>query len=121
MFQRKTVIIDAQKKKLGRISSEAVKALRGKDLPSYAPYKDEGAVVHIINAEKLDLIKDKRKKKFYWRHSGHLGGIKFTSADYLWDKNPHEVIRRAVYGMLPSNRLRANMMRRLKIFSGDKK
>jgi len=95
--------------------------LRGKDVADFAPHLDNGATVEIINAEKIEFSKEKRREKSYWRHSGHLGGIKFTSAEYLWEKDPTDVLRRAIYGMLPGNRLRANMMRRLKIYTGENK
>ena len=119
--QRKSVKIDASGRALGRVAVEAAMFLPGKDAADFAPHLDNGATVEIINAEKIEFSKEKRREKSYWRHSGHLGGIKFTSAEYLWEKDPTDVLRRAIYGMLPGNRLRANMMRRLKIYTGENK
>lgn len=119
--ERKFIKLDASGKKLGRVASEAVKLLRGKDTVEFVPYRDFGATVEITNVEKIEFSRDKGKAKNYWRHSGHLGGIKFTSAEYLWESDPGDVLRKAIYGMLPKNRLRAGMMSRLKIFTGEKK
>ncbi len=119
--QRKSVKIDASGKALGRVAVQAAIFLRGKDAADFAPNLDNGAAVEIVNVEKIEFSKEKRKGKSYWRHSGHLGGIKFTSAEYLWEKDPGDVLRRAIYGMLPKNRLRASMMSRLKIFTGENK
>ncbi|HEY4497025.1 MAG: 50S ribosomal protein L13 [Candidatus Terrybacteria bacterium RIFCSPLOWO2_01_FULL_44_24] len=119
-MQRKNITIDASGKKVGRLAVQIANILRGKDASNFAPNLDPGVSVSVINVGRMEFSKRKQRSKTYWRHSGYLGGIKFTSAEYLWKKNPNEVLRRAIWGMLPSNRLRARMMRHLEILSGEK-
>lgn len=109
-------IIDAKGRALGRVASEAAKLLRGKDETGFRPYKLPEAGVKIINAGELKIDPKKRAEKIYLRYTGYPGGQRAaTLNDVLVKKGPDEAIRRAVRGMLPPNRLRAVMLKRLKI------
>lgn len=114
-MQRKTHTIDATGKVLGRLASEIVILLRGKHKPDFAPYKDAGDFVVVKNVKNLKFTGKKIEQKKYFRHSGHLGGEKFIPLKKLFKEKPAEVLKRAVYGMLPKNKLRARMIKRLKI------
>ncbi|PIQ92406.1 MAG: 50S ribosomal protein L13 [Parcubacteria group bacterium CG11_big_fil_rev_8_21_14_0_20_39_14] len=105
--------IDAANKVLGRLSTEIAILLRGKHKPDFAPYKEGEDFVRIINASKLKLTGKKAAKKFYYRHSGYMGGLKSISLKELFEKDPARVLRKAVYGMLPTNKLRDKMIKRL--------
>jgi large subunit ribosomal protein L13 len=118
-IEKKTYNIDASGKILGRLAAEAANFLRGKDQPSYLPYLDRGNGVVVFNVEKLRVTGRKMKQKIYFRHSGYLGGLKKQTLEELFKKNPCEVLRKAVYGMLPNNKLRDKMIRRLKIYKGE--
>ncbi len=110
------ITIDAQNKKIGRVATAAVKALRGKDAASFAPNVEPKRDVTIVNVSKLDISEKKMKDKRYWSHSGNIGGFKKRTLGDLVTKRGHaEVLRRAIYGMLPANKLRARMMKRLTI------
>jgi len=109
-------IIDATNKKVGRIASEAAKLLIGKHLSSFAKNKVANVEVEIANAGKADVSSKKKETKQYTSFSGHAGGIRYISMKRLIEmKGFSEVIRRAVYGMLPTNKLRALMMKNLDI------
>lgn len=110
----KTHTIDASGKVLGRLSTEIVNLLRGKHKPDFLPYKDMGDFVIVKNVDKIRLTGKKLEKKKYYRHSGYLGGLKKTSLRKLFQQNPKEVLRKAVWGMLPKNRLRARIIKKLK-------
>lgn len=110
------ITIDAQNKKLGRVATAAVKALRGKDSASFAPNVEPKREVTILNASKLDVSAKKMKGKLYWSHSGFMGGFKKqTMTTLVTKKGLQEALRKAIYGMLPANKLRARMMNRLTI------
>lgn len=111
---RKTHIIDATDKVLGRLASQIVILLRGKHKPDFAPNKDIGDFVVVKNIENLKITGKKMEQKQYFRHSGFLGGVKFVPLKKLFEEKPTEVLKKAVYGMLPKNRLRAKMIKRLK-------
>ncbi|MGB9743138.1 MAG: 50S ribosomal protein L13 [Minisyncoccales bacterium] len=113
-MERKTHTIDATNKNLGRLAAEIAVLLRGKHKSDFVPYKDMGDVVVIKNVNKLKFSGRKLIQKKYYRHSGYLGGIKEISLEKLFKKNPAAVLREAVNGMLPKNRLRAKMIKRLK-------
>jgi len=110
----KTHIIDASSKTLGRLSTEIANLLRGKHKPDFLPYKNTGDFVMVKNVDKIKFTGKKLEKKKYYRHSGYLGGLKETSLKRLFQKNPKEVLRRAVFGMLPKNKLRARIIKKLK-------
>lgn len=112
------IVLDAAGKKLGRLAVEAARLLRGKHAPDFVPYRAPKVRISIVNANKIDLPRKKLDAKKYWRHSGYLGGIKQISAHAVWDRDKDKVVRHAIAGMLPKNRLRAEMLRRLTICAG---
>ncbi len=113
-MKRETHTIDATNKVLGRLASEIAILLRGKNKPGFAPYKDIGDFVVIKNIEKLKFTGKKIDQKKYYRHSGYLGGLREIPLKKLFKEKPAEVLRKAVWGMLPKNKLRAKMIKRLK-------
>lgn len=119
MPDRKVYTIDATGKILGRLATEIAILLRGKHRPDYCPYLDSRDKVIVINISRLKLSGKKNEQKKYYRHSGYLGGIKEILYKDLFKKDPNKVLRKAVYGMLPKNKLRAKMIRRLKLYAGD--
>lgn len=116
---QKTIEIDASGKILGRLATEVAIILRGKDKPTYKPYLDEGPNVMVYNLAKIKVTGNKREQKIYWHHTGYPGGIKSITYKKLFEKDPTQVFKKAVFGMLPKNKLRAKMMRRLKLYSGE--
>ncbi|MBM3250841.1 MAG: 50S ribosomal protein L13 [Candidatus Nealsonbacteria bacterium] len=113
-MQRKDHIIDATNKVLGRLATEIAILLRGKHKPDFAPNKDIGDFVIVKNIGKIKLTGRKFEQKVYYRHTGYLGGLKKTSFKELFKREPGEVLKRAVFGMLPKNKLRAKQIKRLK-------
>lgn len=113
-MERNTHIIDATGKVLGRLASKIAILLRGKHKPHFVPYKDMGDFVIVKNVEKIKITGKKMEQKKYFRHSGYPGGAKEVSLKVLFQKNPGEVLRKAVFGMLPKNKLRAKQIKRLK-------
>ena len=111
---RETHIIDATGKVLGRLAAEIAVLLRGKHKPDFLPYKDMGDFVVVKNIEKIRVTGKKMEKKKYYRHSGYLGGLKEISFKKLFERDPPAVLRKAVLGMLPRNKLRAKQIQRLK-------
>ena len=112
-------VVDAEGKTLGRLATQIADVLRGKRKPTYTPHVDVGDFVIVVNAEKIAVTGEKREKKLYWRHSGYPGGIRSRTLGDLLDKRPEEVIRRAVKGMLPRNRLARQQLRKLKVYAGS--
>lgn len=117
--QREWYLVDAQNKILGRLASELAKILRGKNKPTYTPHADAGDFVIVVNAEKVNLTGNKWSQKMYYRHSGYPGGIKSIAADELKEKRPEDLIRFAVKGMLPKNRLGRKLFKKLKVYAGS--
>lgn len=115
-ISRDWYLIDANEKYLGRFTSEIIALLRGKNKVTFAPHIDSGGYVVVVNADKVKVSADKNLKKKYYRFSGYPGGIKEETFHDLAAKNPAKIIRLAVWGMLPKNKLRPKMMKRLKIF-----
>ena len=113
-MERKTHPIDATGKVLGRLAAEIAILLRGKNKTSFAPYKDIGDFVIVKNVEKIKLTGKKAKQKIYYRHSGFLGGLKEMPLGKLFKGRPAEVFKKAVFGMLPKNKLRNRQIKRLK-------
>lgn len=113
-MERETHIIDATNKTIGRLASKIALLLRGKDKPNFLPYKDLGGFVVVKNIKKVIFKGKKLEKEKYFRHSGYLGGDKFIPVKKVFEKNPQEVLRKAVLGMLPKNKLRARQIKRLK-------
>jgi len=113
-METKTHTIDAEGKILGKLAVEVSLLLRGKNKPGYAPHKDMGDVVIIKNVEKMKFTGKKLSQKKYYRHSGYLGSLKETVLEDLLKKKPNEVLRKAVVGMLPKNKLSNQLINRLK-------
>ena len=113
--------IDAQGKILGRIAIEAANALRGKDTPKFLPYINPGRKVVIFNTNGLSLTTKKLENKIYYRHSGYPGGIKEEPLARVMKRDSRIVVRRAVYGMLPKNRLRDRLITNLILYKGESK
>ncbi len=115
----KTYTIDATNKILGRLAVETAILLRGKDKSEYAHHLDMGNTVIVINTSRIKVTGKKAESKKYYRHSGYPGGIKEITYKRLFAKDPNEVLKKAVYGMLPRNKLRAKMMKRLKLYAKE--
>lgn len=116
-MERKTYTIDATGKVLGRLATEIAILLRGKHKPDFLPYKDIGDFVVVKNIKKIKLTGKKFDQKKYFRHSGYLGSLKEIPLKKIFEENPAWVFKKAVWGMLPKNRLRSKMIKRLKIIS----
>lgn len=114
IMEQKTHTIDAAGKVLGRLAVEITVLLRGKNKPGFLPYKDMGDFVTVKNIEKIAVSGKKMEQKKYYRHSGYPGGFKEIPIKRVFGKNPAEVLRKAVSGMLPKNKLRAVWIKRLK-------
>lgn len=112
-IQRNRIVIDATDKAVGRVATEAAMALRGKNKPTFTPHIDGGDFVEVINIEKLKFTGRKFVQKDYYRHTLFPGGLKVTPLKRLFETNPTEVVKKAVYGMLPKNKLRNEMLKRL--------
>ena len=118
-IERKWYVVDAAGKTVGRLAAEVAKVLRGKNKPTFTPHVDTGDFVIVINAEKAVFTGKKLTDKMYFRHSGYPGGTTFTAAGKLMEKAPEKVIEKAVRGMLPKNRLGAQMYRKLNVYAGS--
>ncbi|ABB30849.1 50S ribosomal protein L13 [Geobacter hydrogenophilus] len=111
-------LVDADNKVLGRMATEIANILRGKKKPIYTPSVDTGDFVVVVNAEKIQLTGNKLADKMYYSHSGFPGGIKSIAAGKLIEKKPEDLIRKAVKGMLPKNKLARHMLKKLKVYAG---
>jgi len=111
-------IVDLNGKVLGRAASEIAKILRGKNKPCFAPHMDAGDFVIVVNAEKVRLTGTKLADKMYYRHSGYPGGLRTTPAGKMLETKPEELIRKAVKGMLPKNKLGRQLHTKLKVYTG---
>ena len=111
-------IVDAEGAVLGRLASKVASVLRGKHSPLYTPHTDTGDSVIVINAEKIVLTGKKWDEKTYYRHSGYVGGLKSITAKKLIEKRPEDLVRFAVKGMLPKNRLGRKLNKKLKVYAG---
>jgi large subunit ribosomal protein L13 len=117
-FQGKWYVVDASGAVLGRLASTVAARLRGKHNPLFTPHVDTGDFVIVVNADKIRLTGKKWVQKLYHRHSGYIGGLKTASAKELLEKRPEELIRRAVKGMLPKNKLGSRLYTKLKVYAG---
>jgi len=115
---RKWWVVDAEGKNLGRLASEIAIVLRGKNKPQYTPHVDTGDFVVVVNAQKIAVTGNKLEGKIYYRHSGYPGGLKSRTLGEMLERRPNEVLRKAVKGMLPKNRLAARQITKLKIYAG---
>lgn len=118
-IERRWFVVDATDETLGRLASRIAIVLVGKHKPTFAPNLDSGDHVIVLNAGRISVTRDKLDSKLYIRHSGHPQGYKEESLRHLLERRPEEVVRRAVKGMLPHNRLGAQQIRKLKIYSGS--
>jgi len=111
-------VVDAENLVLGRMATRIANVLRGKNKPTFTPSVDTGDFVIVVNADKIALTGNKLADKMYYSHSGYPGGIKSINAGKLQEKKPGEIIKHAVKGMLPKNKLASHMLKKLKIYSG---
>lgn len=118
--ERKWYIVDAEGAILGRLATSIASRLRGKHNPLYTPHVDTGDSIVVINADKIVLTGRKLKQKKYYRHSGYIGSLKEINAKDLLAKRPEDLIRFAVKGMLPKNRLGTKLFKKLKVYAGDR-
>lgn len=116
--ERKWYVVDAEGKHLGRLATEIVRVLRGKNKPQYTPHVDVGDFVVVVNADRVAVTGRKAEQKVYRRHSGYPGGMKETSYEQMLARKPTEVLRKAVYGMMPKSRLARKQFKKLKIYAG---
>ena len=114
---RKWFIVDAEGKVLGRLATKIATVLSGKNKAFYTAHVDGGDFVVVLNAKRVHLTGRKREQKVYYRHSGYVGGLRETTAREMLEKHPERVIKLAVKGMLPKNKLASRMLRRLKVYS----
>jgi large subunit ribosomal protein L13 len=117
-IQRDWLIVDAEGKTLGRLATQIAERLRGKNKPQFAPHVDIGDFVVVINAEKITVTGNKLEQKIYYKHSGYPGGLRERTLKEQLNRQPTEVLRKAVKGMLPRNRLGRAQLTKLKIYAG---
>lgn len=115
---KKWYLVDADQKVLGRLATQIATRLRGKHKPIFTPHADVGDFIVVVNADKVAMTGAKWDKKFYYRHTGYVGGLKQISARKLLEKKPEEILRLAVKRMLPKNSLGRRQLKKLKIYSG---
>lgn len=116
--ERRWHVIDAEDVVLGRLAAQVATLLRGKHKPVFAPHADTGDFVVVINAAKVALTGDKKDQKLAYRHSGYPGGLTAINYTQLLQKNPRRVVEKAVWGMLPKNRISRRQLRKLKVYAG---
>jgi large subunit ribosomal protein L13 len=116
--ERNWYVVDASGQTLGRLATQIANALRGKRKPTYTPHIDVGDFVIVVNAERIAVTGNKRQDKRYYRHSGYPGGLRSRTLQEMLDRRPEEVIRKAVKGMLPRNRLGRKQLTKLKVYAG---
>ncbi len=117
-IERRWFVVDANGETLGRLASRVARVLEGKHKPTYATHLDSGDHVIIVNASRVAVTRDKLQSKVYTRHSGYPHGLRQETLGELLARRPEEVVRRAVKGMLPRNRLGAQQLRKLKVYAG---
>ena len=117
-LQKDWYVVDLDDKVLGRAATEIARVLRGKHKAIFTPSLDPGDVVVVLNAEKVSLTGNKLSQKMYHRHSGYTGGLTSISAGKMLEKTPEELIKKAVKGMLPKNKLGRQMFKKLKVYCG---
>jgi len=116
--ERRWYVVDAEGETLGRLATRVADTLRGKRKPGYTPHVDTGDFVIVVNAEKIAVTGKKLEQKRYYRHSGYPGGLRTRTLSEQLDRRPTEVIRVAVKGMLPRNRLSRAQLNKLKVYAG---
>jgi large subunit ribosomal protein L13 len=111
-------LVDVENRVLGRVATQIANVLRGKNKPTFTPSVDTGDFVVVVNADKIALTGNKLNDKIYYHHSEYPGGIKSITAGKLMEKKAEELIKKAVKGMLPKNKLSRHMIKKLKIYTG---
>ena len=111
-------IANAEGKTLGRFASEVAKVLRGKHKPSFTPHMDMGDFVVVVNADKIQVSGNKESDKTYIKHSGYIGSTTLTKLDHMRRTKPERIVEKAVWGMLPKNRLGRAIIKHLKVYAG---
>ncbi len=117
-IDRKWYVVDAKDAVLGRLAAKVATCLRGKNKPVFTPNVDTGDFVIVINADKVRLTGKKLTDKVYYHHSGYIGGIKSKTAKDMLEQTPEKIVEKAVWGMLPKNRLGRTMIKKLKVYKG---
>ena len=118
-LEKKWLLLDATDKTLGRLSAKISTILMGKNKAQYTPHNDLGDYIVVINAEKVKVTGNKDIQKKYYRHSGYPGGLKSSTFSEIIEKNPQDIILKAVKGMLPKNKLSNSMISKLKVYKGE--
>lgn len=118
-IEKSWFLVDAENKTVGRLATGIANVLRGKDKPQFTPHADTGDFVVVINAEKVHFTGKKWDDKHYYSHSGYPGGISSVTAGQLLKDKPDEILRKAVWGMLPKNKWQKKLIARLKIYAGS--
>ena len=118
-IQKEWYIADAEGKTLGRFASEIAKVLRGKHKSTFTPNLDMGDFVIVVNADKVKLSGSKETNKTYFKHSGYIGSTTFTKLDHMRRTHPERIVEKAVWGMLPKNRLGRAIIKHLKVYIGE--
>ncbi len=113
------LLLDAKDETLGRLSSKIASILMGKNKAQYTPHNDLGDYVVVVNAEKIKVTGNKNTQKRYYSHTGYPGGLKSSTFSEIIEKDPENIILKAVKGMLPKNKLSNSMISKLKIYAGD--
>lgn len=116
--ERKWHVVDAEGEALGRLASEIARILRGKNKPQYTPHVDTGDFVVVVNADRISVTGKKAEQKLYRRHTGYPGGLREASYEQVMERKPTEILRKAVYGMMPKTRLGRQQFKKLKIYAG---
>jgi large subunit ribosomal protein L13 len=117
-IEQRWYVVDAEGQTLGRLATRIADTLRGKRKPQFTPHVDTGDFVVVVNAEKIAVTGKKLEQKLYYRHSGYPGGLRSRTLAEQLERRPTEVIRKAVKGMLPRNRLARRQITKLKVYSG---
>jgi large subunit ribosomal protein L13 len=117
-IERHWYVVDAEAKTLGRLATQIADVLRGKGKAAYTPHIDTGDFVVVVNAEKIHVTGQKLDQKLYYHHSGYPGGLRTRTLREQLDRRPEEVLRKAVKGMLPKNKLASAQLRKLKVYAG---
>ena len=118
-LDKKWLLLDARDETLGRLSSKIASILMGKNKAQYTPHNDLGDYVVVVNAEKIRVTGNKDIQKKYYKHTGYPGGLKSSTFSEIIEKNPENIILKAVKGMLPKNKLSNSMISKLKVYEGD--
>ena len=118
-LDKKWLLLDARDETLGRLSSKIASILMGKNKAQYTPHNDLGDYVVVVNAEKIRVTGNKDIQKKYYKHTGYPGGLKSSTFSEIIEKNPENVILKAVKGMLPKNKLSSSMISKIKVYEGD--